>query len=234
MDDAVDTKKLRMFVATFKEGSMRRASGTLFVTPSALSHGIRSLEESLQTKLFIRNGPVLTPTQSGQQFFNEAEDILARLDDVVSRFSSGEKSENTQLYIGTTNTGCRHLFPGIVREFRESFPNVGLKLEIGDTDHLLKEMNERRLDIVIAPLQREYRDFVQIELGYDELVHIVHPSHPWARSGASDLISLRDQKLIVPSVQSHTYDLIDSFYRELRVPLDPFICLLYTSDAADE
>ena len=202
---------------------MRRASGTLFVTPSALSHGIRSLEESLQTKLFIRNGQVLTPTQSGQQFFNEAEDILARLDDVVSRFSSGEKSENTQLYIGTTNTGCRHLFPGIVREFRESFPNVGLKLEIGDTDHLLKEMNERRLDIVIAPLQREYRDFVQIELGYDELVHIVHPSHPWARSGASDLISLRDQKLIVPSVQSHTYDLIDSFYRELRVPLDPFI-----------
>ena len=223
MDDSVDTKKLRMLVATVQEGSMRKASSILYVTPSALSHGIRSLEESLNTKLFTRNGPVLTPTQMGYQLFSEAQDILARLDDVVSRFSSGEKNEHIQLHVGTTNTGCRHLFPGIVREFRESFPNVALKLEIGDTDHLLKEMNDRRLDIVIAPVQRDYRDFVQVELGYDELVHIVHPSHPWARRGDSDLDSLRDQKLIVPSVQSHTYDLIDSFYRDLRVPLDPFI-----------
>ncbi|MEJ6579789.1 MAG: LysR family transcriptional regulator [Akkermansiaceae bacterium] len=223
MDDSVDTKKLRMFVETFKEGSMRRASKSLFVTPSALSHGIRALEESLQTQLFTRNGPVLTPTQAGHQFFNEAQDILGRLDDAVSRFSTGEKNDHLQLHIGTTNTGCRHLFPGIVREFRESFPNVSLKLEIGDTDHLLKEMNERKLDIVIAPVQRDYLDFVQVELGYDELVHIVHPSHAWARSGKVDLASLGDEKLIVPSVQSHTYDLIDSFYRDLRVPLDPFI-----------
>ncbi len=223
MNDSVDTKKLRMFVATVKAGSMRSASATLFVTPSALSHGIRSLEESLQTKLFTRNGPTLTPTQAGHQFFNEAKDILDRLDAVVSRFSSEQKDEHIQLHIGTTNTGCRHLFPGIVREFRESFPNVALKLEIGDTDHLLKEMNERQLDIVIAPVQREYRNFVQIELGDDELVHIVHPSHQWARSGAADLKSLGDQQLIVPAVQSHTYDLIDSFYREMRIPLDPFI-----------
>ena len=223
MDDLVDTKKLRMFVATFQEGSMSRASKMLFVTPSALSHGIRSLEESLKTKLFTRNGPVLTPTQTGEHFFNEAQDILGRLDDAVARFSSGEKNDLIQLHIGTTNTGCRHLFPGIVREFRESFPDVSLKLEIGDTDHLLKEMNERRLDIVIAPVQRDYRDFVQIELGYDQLMHIVHPSHPWARCGKADLASLGDQKLIVPSVHSHTYDLLDSFYRELRVPLEPFI-----------
>ncbi len=223
MDDSVDTKKLRMFVATVQEGSMRRASKTLFVTPSALSHGIRSLEESLKTKLFTRNGPVLSPTQAGQKFFNEAQDILARLDEMVSRISSGDRNEHIQLHIGTTNTGCRHLFPGIVREFRESFPDVSLKLEIGDTDHLLNEMNERRLDIVIAPVQRDYRDLVQVELGFDELVHIVHPSHDWAQSGEADLASLRDQKLIVPSVQSHTYDLIDSFYRELRVPLEPFI-----------
>lgn len=202
---------------------MRSASATLFVTPSALSHGIRSLEDHLQTKLFTRNGPVLAPTQAGLQFYNEARDILDRLDAVISRFSNEQKEEHIQLHIGTTNTGCRHLFPGIIREFRESFPNVALKLEIGDTDHLEKAMNERRLDIVIAPVQRGYRDFVQIELGYDELVYIVHPSHPWVRSGTADLKTLGDQKLIVPAVQSHTYDLIDSFYRELRVPLDPFI-----------
>lgn len=224
MNDLVDTKKLRMFVTTVKEGSMRQASALLFVTPSALSHGIKSLEESLGTELLDRKGPKVSPTKIGQQFFNEAVDILLRLDETTARFSGGGGNDRQQqLHIGLTNTACSYILPAIVREFRESRPHVSLKLEVGDTDYLIERLNERLIDIAIAPIQRDYSDIVQTEIGEDELVYIVHPSHPWAVASKLDKNSIADQQLIIPAVSSNTYNLIDARYREIRLPLKPFI-----------
>lgn len=224
MSDLVDTKKLRMFATTVKEGSMRRASGRLCVTPSALSHGIKALEQSLGTALLDRNGPKLKPTEVGHQFFNEAVEILSRLDSVTARFSGGGGNhQQQQLHIGLTNTACSYILPAIVREFRESCPNVSLKLELGDTDSLIQRLNERMVDITIAPIQRDYQDFEQTQIGEDELVYIVHPSHVWAQAGKLDKASLADQRLITPVVGSNTYNLIDVRYREIRLPLEPFI-----------
>jgi len=226
MNDQIDTKKLRMFVTTIKEGSMRKASSLLFVTPSALSHGIKALEESLGTKLLERKGPKVIPTEVGKQFFNEALDILNRLDSATDRFSGGGGNDRQQqLHIGLTNTGCSYILPAIVREFRESCPHVSLKLEVGDTDYLIERLNDRLIDIAIAPIQREYNDIVQTQIGEDELVYIVHPSHPWSIASKLDRSSLPDQQLIIPAVSSNTYNLIDARYRELRLPLEPFIVL---------
>ncbi len=223
MQDLIDTKKLRMFVTTVKEGSMRKASTKLFVTPSALSHGIKSLEESLGTPLLTRSGPRVEPTQAGREFFNEAVDILSRLDAAASRLTSGQNDRPQELHIGLTNAACNYILPGIVREFRESCAHVSLKLEVGDTDNLIKRLSDHKIDIVIAPIQRDYREIAQTVIGEDELVYITHPSHPWATAGRLVRTSLERQQLIIPAVNSSTYNLVDARYREMRLPLHPFI-----------
>jgi len=223
MNDLVDTKKLRMFVTTVQEGSMSMASVKLFVTPSALSHGIKALEESMSVELLIRKGPKVTPTEIGQKFFNEAAEILARLDSATARFSGGAHERQEQLHIGMTSTACSNILPGIVREFRESCPNVSLRLEVGDTDELIERLNERLIDIAIAPIQRDYNEIQQTMIGEDELVYIVHPSHAWAQASKLDRQTLANQQLIIPAVRSNTYNLIDAHYREIRLPLEPFI-----------
>ena len=224
MNDSVDTKKLRMFITVVKEGSMRRAADTLFLTPSAISHGIKSLEEGLNSTLLDRSGAQLQTTAIGQQFFTVAEDILSRLDGVTARFSDGgNNTEQQQLQIGLTNTACSYILPGVVREFRESCPDVALKLEIGDTDYLINLLNDRKVDIVIAPIQRDYEGFDQTVIGEDELVYIVPPAHPWAINAKLDRSTLAEQRIIMPSVSSNTYNLIDARYREFRLPLNPFI-----------
>jgi len=223
MKDLVDTKKLRMFVAVVGEGNMRRAADSLFITPSAVSHGIKSLEESLNTKLIDRSGYKIEATQTGRQFFNVAEDILYRLDNATQRFADGGKNTKQQLRIGLTNTACSYIFPGIVREFRESCPDVSLKLEIGDTDYLINLLNDGKVDMAIAPIQRDYEGFEQIVIGEDELVYVVPPTHPWAVASKLDQATLSEEHIIMPAVSSNTYNLIDARYREYRMPLEPFI-----------
>ena len=224
MQDLVDTKKLRLFTTVVKERNMRRAAESLFLTPSAISHGIKSLEETLNTKLIDRSGHQIQPTKIGKQFYNVAEDILSRLDAATARFADGgNNNEQQQLRIGLTNTACSYILPGIVREFRESCPDVSLKLDIGDTDYLLNLLNDRKIDIAIAPIQRDYEGFEQKVIGEDELVYIVPPAHPWVASGKIDRSTLADEHIIMPAVSSNTYNLIDARYREYRMPLKPFI-----------
>ena len=223
MIDALDTRKLRMFVTTVREGSMRRASKILSVTPSALSHGIQSLESGIGTRLLERNGPKISPSPIGWKLFHEAVDILSRLEDAAARFSENGQTQKEQLSVGLTNIGCSHLFPAIIREFRESCPQVSLKLEIGETDHLLNRLNERRIDLAIGPFQRDYSDLIQTQIGNDELVYIVHPSHSWAGETRITKAHIAKQPLIIPSADSATYSLIDARYRELRLPLKHFV-----------
>lgn len=224
MKDAVDTKKLRMFVTAINEGTMRRAADKLFLTPSAISHGIRSLEDSLNTKLIDRSGQKIHTTKIGKQFYTVAEDILSRLDSATDRFADGgHNKKQQQLRIGLTNTACSYILPGIVREFRESCPDVSLKLEIGDTDYLINLLEDQKVDIAIAPIQRDYDNFQQTQIAEDELVYIVPPTHPWAINSKLDRSSLADEHIIMPAVSSNTYNLIDARYREFRLPLTPFI-----------
>ena len=139
MED-LDTRKLKMFVTTYQAGSMRRASEHLRLTPSALSHGIRGLEEQLGQALFVRKGPKLVATPAGTRFNEDALEVLKQLHAMAVRHGTDHPNEVSELRIGTTNTGCLHLFPAIVREFRESLPDLSLRLEIGDTDHLIQSM----------------------------------------------------------------------------------------------
>jgi DNA-binding transcriptional LysR family regulator len=78
---------LRAFEAAAREGSFSSAAANIGRTPSAISHAVRKLEESLGTALFERNGRNLRLTADGIALFRRvgpAFDELRRGVDVVS------------------------------------------------------------------------------------------------------------------------------------------------------
>ncbi len=60
-------RALRAFAETVRTGSLAAASRELNVTPSAVSHLLRELEQSLAVTLFIRRGPRLRLTETGER-----------------------------------------------------------------------------------------------------------------------------------------------------------------------
>lgn len=223
MDDSLDTRRLRMFVVVANLGSMRKAADELGLTPSALSHGVRALEDELGTTLFERMSSGLVLTASGQTLLTAARDLVVRLDEAIADFRGGKRWEESQLRIGVTDTACRYLIPAVVREFRESFPNTSLKLEVATAERLVERMNEGYLDLAIAPLGIDYPDFEQIGLGTDELVFVVHPLHPWTEMEAVGVGEIARERLILPTPRSPVYRCVEEYYRNERMRLKPFI-----------
>jgi LysR family glycine cleavage system transcriptional activator len=76
---------LRAFEATARHMSFLKASEELGVTPSALSHQVRQLEDRLGVKLFERLNRAIRLTDTGQRVFPALRDGFDRLADAMDR-----------------------------------------------------------------------------------------------------------------------------------------------------
>src|ERR671917_2061067 len=64
---------LRAFEAAARTGSFRAAAEDLSLTPSAVSHAIRGLEQTLGTALFLRTGRTVRLTDAGRTLMHHVE-----------------------------------------------------------------------------------------------------------------------------------------------------------------
>ncbi len=117
---------IRAFEATARHGSMTDAADELCVTPSAVSHQIRTLERFLDTALFERSGNRLVLTLTGQAYVGRLTGLLDALDDSTRLVRETARRELRVLT--TPGFAARWLVP---RLDRLSFADA-LRLRVSD------------------------------------------------------------------------------------------------------
>ena len=117
---------LRSFEAAARLGSFNLAAEELFVTPSAVSHQVKSLEAFLGLPLFLRVKRRVSLTTAGEKYLSAVEHALDEIDVATRRLI-------TTPHTGTVNISVtpafltRWLVPRI-RDFQEQHPDVELRL----------------------------------------------------------------------------------------------------------
>ena len=82
----MDIRSLRYFLAVAREENMTRAAEQLHVTQPTLSKTLRSLEDELGKKLFIRRSFSIRLTDEGMLLRDRAEDLVAMADKIEQEF----------------------------------------------------------------------------------------------------------------------------------------------------
>ncbi|MEH6650028.1 MAG: LysR substrate-binding domain-containing protein [Motiliproteus sp.] len=135
-------KALRGFESTARLLSYRKAAEELSLTHPAISHQIQSLEQSLGTKLFIREGRYSVLTDEGKRFYpivREALELLTNGSEAIRR-SSRRPSLRIQTYISVSIRWLSHRLP----RFRALYPELEL--------HLISSIQEQNFDEINADI----------------------------------------------------------------------------------
>jgi DNA-binding transcriptional LysR family regulator len=133
---------LRGFHAAARHLSFTRAAQELFLTQSAISRGIKSLEEQVGQPLFRRVHRALELTPAGQQLFQTTEEVFARINDTADRLiNSGKVLSITT----TTALASLWLAPRLPR-FNRLHPSIDVRIVARD-DNL--DLNREQLDVAI-------------------------------------------------------------------------------------
>lgn len=117
---------LRSFECAARHGSFNKAAEELFVTPSAVSHQIKTLEDFLGKPLFHREKRKVLLTASGKKYLSSIEHALDEIDIATRRLLASSN-------VGTVNISVapafltRWLVPKM-RDFQGLYPDVELRL----------------------------------------------------------------------------------------------------------
>ncbi len=134
---------IKVFEAAARLSSFKKAALELHVTPTAVSHQIKSLEEALGTLLFERKTRAIELTMDGELLAKASYSVLQQLTNVANEISS---SSNLITVSTTSSFAAMWLIPNL-EKFNRLHPDIEVAVKTGEqVDDIEKD---RRIDLVI-------------------------------------------------------------------------------------
>jgi DNA-binding transcriptional LysR family regulator len=192
----VELRHLRYFAAVAAHGSFSRAANQLHLTQPALSRQVKSLEEEIGIALIVRGQNAMSLTSAGEAFYEEAKDILARVDLAVRRIKTRPPGE--KLRIGYVHSLTAGIMPRVVERFQSYNKDVFLELSDLTTDTMWQRAAAEQIDIAILPksLEARFTGFQWVELQRLAPVLVVSKKNPLAKLTRIHPEKLRDKMLL--------------------------------------
>jgi DNA-binding transcriptional LysR family regulator len=213
----MDTHLLRMFCCVARLGSATEASRELHLTRSAISHGLRNLENQLGCRLFERAGNRILLNQAGEHLLAQVKKPLAALNAAEESVKGLGKWTQTRLRIGAAASACQHVIPPVVREMKKTYPDLSLLVQSGDMPQMIDLIESNRVDLAIGVAPKGGTNLETRPVFKDELLFAFSPSHPWSTSPSISREDLRTQPLILYQRSSLTAGMIDDYFHGLDI-----------------
>ena len=127
-------KALQAFEAAGRTGSFQAAAAELFVTPSAISHQVKSLEEFLGVELFERKTRQVTLTLTGETYLESVNSAFMHIEVATQRAMSNHAGGELKLAVAPAFLD-RWLLPRF-HDFTNRHPDIELDIHssIGEID----------------------------------------------------------------------------------------------------
>ncbi|MBA3595272.1 MAG: LysR family transcriptional regulator [Polaromonas sp.] len=160
------------WVATLK--SISRAAEKLYLTQSAMSSRIATLEDELGVLLLDRHDKQFKLTAAGTRFLLYAEKLLALQREVKAEMGSGQAMA-VSMRIGAIESVLHSWLIPWLEKLRADYPGLELELTVETTPILIDQMQRGTLDLVFAVLPASAEGVRNLVLPTMEMVFVGHP-----------------------------------------------------------
>jgi len=137
---------LRSFCVAAKCLSFKHAASQLYLTPSAVSHQIKQLEQQLGIDLFERQTRAIVLTSAGKRFYQSIHPIIRQLETTIGEFTNIQ--QNRTITINLPEFFASELFVPKLSIWAEQNPTINLQLETVKSAKELPKATD--LSIVLA------------------------------------------------------------------------------------
>lgn len=175
---------LRALEAAVRLGSFRAAADELSVTPAAISHQVKALEEQLDTTLFLRGTRTIEPTDACRRIATAVNDGLEKIRWTLEAEVSGAR----EIVVSTTPAFASLFLVPAIADFEDRNPRWPVKIITGTTPVDL--FRDRRVDVAIRYAAQDVSGLEVVPLPRERFAAYAAPGlvGPPANAGALSLI----------------------------------------------
>lgn len=173
------------FIAVARYKSFREAGDVLGLSPSAMSHSIKQLEQRLKVRLFNRTTRSVALTEAGLTLFERLRPVFDEINTILDEMNCFRDAPMGTLKINTSRLASRLFLLPIIAGFSRKYPDI--KVEI-TTDDKLVDIVRQEFDAGIRLNNRVEKDMITVPIGPkiklvvvatpEYLKHHPAPEHP--------------------------------------------------------
>lgn len=123
-------KNLRAFCTAARHRSFKAAADELFLTPSAVSHQMKELEDALGVRLFERRTRAVELTTAGRSLLDEVEPLLEAIDRSLARLA--RRNRRMLLRLLLPPFFASELFVPRIGSFCDAYPQIDIQVDTHD------------------------------------------------------------------------------------------------------
>lgn len=169
----MNLRQLEYFIAISETMNFTKAANNLFVSQTALTKQIKSLEKELNTLLFNRDSKQITLTDSGKYFLIEAKKIINQVNLSKNNFNSYQHGIAGSLKIGFLKNLDPNLLVKIITKLNKKYPHLSIDLNSYSNLELYHQLETANIDIALTMSNHDSR-YQQILINKYPLVVLVN------------------------------------------------------------
>lgn len=139
----------KVFFQVAKSLSFSDAADTLFISQSAVSQSIKTLEKRLNQVLFIRSTKRVALTKEGELLLKHIEPAINLISRGENQLCADPKS-GIQLRIGASDTICRYYLVPYLNNFHKQYPHIHIKVTNATSLQCAKLLERNEVDVIVT------------------------------------------------------------------------------------
>jgi DNA-binding transcriptional LysR family regulator len=213
-------EQLRIFVTVAERMHVTRAAEDLGITQSGASAAIAALEARYGLPLFHRVGRRIELTEAGQIFLPAAQAVMDQVAAAARSLTELSTLRCGTLSIYASQTVANYWLPVRLTEFRKTFADIKLRVQIGNTMQVAEAVLKGAADLGFAEGPVDEPSLHQTEIAGDRLVLVFAASHPWAAKRKVGKEELATASWIMREKGSGTRQNLEDALRRLAIDPD--------------
>ncbi len=193
----MDLRHLKYFIAVAEELNIGRASQRLYISQPHLTRQIQQLEEELNVQLLLRTPKGVELTQAGEMFLKEARNIRSLMEQGIERTKRTSQGKMGRLDIGILGTGILHAIPQILRQFRDTHPEVKVVLHTMSKAEQVEALQQKRISIGFHRMPLIIPDIENLLIVNEKLYLAVNEDHPLSQQESVSFMELAKQPIVL-------------------------------------
>ena len=189
-------KSLQIFSSVMEYGTLSKAAEMHFLSESAASRQIATLENQIGFKLFSREKRQLIPTSQGQAFHKEAQRIIYGLQELPDILDTIKRDCSPQLRIITVPRLIRQIVsPAVARSCTQN-PALKINVDVQPMRYLQRWVAGFQFHLGLGRLPAQHPDIVTRSFCSLPAVAVLPAGHPLSRRSELTLEDLHGEKLV--------------------------------------
>lgn len=211
----MNLKHLSYFVDISKRESFTKAADDIYVSQSALSKSVKSLEQELNVTLIDRTSKSFNLTEEGRILYVEGEKLLQYIDERQDEIIEKIHRSRRRLRIGVPPVISTVYFSQLLFRFIKQYPNIELEISEVGANIVQNQINAGNIDIgvVILPIINTDNYHIIPAMSSDNAL-IVNKDHPLASRDEVDFKELEHEDFLI---LDRTYMLHDRIIKNCEI-----------------